>query len=667
VAEVDPARQIRLCLRVQFGALDRPAAGVAVPLFSLRTERSAGIGQFPDIIPLAQWCAYTGLRVIQLLPLNDTGDMSSPYSALSAFALNPVYVDLGAVEGGARVSAEVEEGAKEAEREPRVDYPRVRKWKLDYLRRIFEQIDAARRLAGELAAWADARPWARGYAAFAALKEEAHGAPWWEWPEEARSANVEGLFRRLGPRAAFHLWVQREAERQLEASAVAAGRLGVRIKGDLPIFMSRDSADVWSSPEYFDTSHQAGAPPDMFSPEGQNWGFPPYRWDILEREDYGFWRDRVAHAARFYHAVRIDHVLGFLRIWRIPAGERSGALGHYHPRRMVGREELHAAFDAGRIVWLSVSHTRGADIDAALGPRAAGAKERLFRKLRGEDLYHLKPELASEEAIRGLEEPEEVRGFLIRRHHDRALLEMPDGSFAPAWYYAQSSAYGTLTREERGRFEGIVRSCYDESERIWEATGRRLLGMLRSSTDMLLCAEDLGAVPDCLPRVLDSLGILSLKIERWARDYKADGQPYLSPASYPRLSVCAPSVHDTTPLRGWWEEPGWDREKYYRMIGGTGGCPPRMDPELCARILDRAMRSASLLTVAQIQDYLALTEDLRLPDPADERVNVPGTVGPTNWSYRIPVSIAAMARHDELNRRVRAAVAARGGASEVRP
>jgi 4-alpha-glucanotransferase len=186
--------------------------------------------------------------------------------------------------------------------------------------------------------------------------------------------------------------------------------------------------------------------------------------------------------------------------------------------------------------------------------------------------------------------------------------------------------------------------------------------MLRESTDMLLCAEDLGAVPDCLPRMLSDLGILSLKIERWARDYKSAGHPLVPPSSYPRLSVCTPSVHDSTPLRAWWEESGWDREAYYRQIGGEGPCPETLGIELCRKVLTRAMRAASVLTVVQIQDYLALTSELRVADPNAERVNVPGTVGSANWSYRLPRSIEELRSHSGLKAAVRAVVATRAGA-----
>lgn len=648
---------------MRFGEFPGPLAGVSVPLFSLRTARSVGIGQFPDIVELAKWCSAVGLRVIQLLPLNDTGGTSSPYSALSAFALNPIYIDVLAVEGSACVRDEVLAFRAAHEAETRLSYDAVRELKIRVLRRIFASVSGPG-LEAALRSWMKDRPWAMAYAVFMALREEARGAPWWEWRSDRAWSPEAGprLFDSLGSRALFHVFAQQAAERQLAAASAAAECLGVRIKGDIPILMSRDSVDVWARPEYFDLDFQAGAPPDMFSPDGQNWGFPPYRWETLERAGYSFWRERISHAGRFYHAVRIDHVLGFLRIWRIPASESSGVLGHFHPQRLMRREELAAYLDAGRLVWLSVPHVPGRDIDAALGAGAADAKVRLFRVLPGEDLYHIRPDLDSEKAIMALAEPENTRAFLLARHRDRALLPVGSGTFAACWYFGAASSYRSLTQRERELLDRSVRDCYAESERIWERDGRRLLAMLRESTDALLCAEDLGAVPDCLPRMLADLGILSLKIERWARDYAAEGQPLIPPASYPRLSVCSPSGHDTSTLRGWWEEEGWDREAYYRSIGGQGACPATLTVALSRTLLTRAMRSSSLLAIAQIQDYLALAEDLRAASPADERVNVPGTVSTTNWSYRIPLPLEEIAANAGLAASVREVVAARAHA-----
>lgn len=633
-----------------------------MPLFSLRTAASVGIGQFTDIVPLARWCSGLGLGVIQLLPLNDTGDSTSPYSALSAFALNPIYIDLMAIADAEALKARVRTFQREAEEAPKVAYARVRAFKLQCLRALFD----ARRIGGgveaEMEPWILENPWCTAYAVYATLKERYHGEPWWAWPEPVRRApeDLRRFLADLGDEGLFPVWTQAVAAQQLAAAARAAYELGVRLMGDLPILMNRDSAEVWSTPRYFDTAYQAGAPPDMFSPEGQNWGFPPYDWAALERDDYALWRNRVRQAGRFYHSIRIDHVLGFLRIWRIAADESTGILGHYHPRRHLERRDLSAFLDEGRIAWLSQPHIRGSEMDAALGSDAPRVRERYFVRLEGQDLYRLKPELAGERVIESAEGPGPARDFLLSRHRDRALLQVADGSYSPAWYHSSSSSYRSLLATERERLDALAGQAYTDSERIWEQGGRRLLAMLQESTDMLLCAEDLGAVPDCLPALLDDLGILGLRIERWARDYRAPGEPLIPPRSYPRLSVCSPSVHDTTPLRAWWEEPGWDRATYWRELDLPGPCPDTLTVEACDAVLRRAMGSASLLVIVAIQDYLALCEDTRRPDPAGERINVPGTLNDENWSYRLPFRMDELERHAELARRIRSVVRVRG-------
>jgi 4-alpha-glucanotransferase len=403
----------------------------------------------------------------------------------------------------------------------------------------------------------------------------------------------------------------------------------------------------------------AGAPPDMFSPLGQNWGFPVYAWEAHRQDGCRWWRARLAHMAQFCHAIRLDHVLGFFRLWQIPLSEISGTLGYFAPSRLLSRSDLTACFDAGRIRFLSTPHIAWQDLQRELPDAAERVRRHSLEPLPGEALYNIKPTLDNERALAALPEDEAVRAFLTARHRDRTLISLAADVFAPAWYFYKSAAFAMLSAAEQQFVQDLVAVQREASEVMWEAQGHDLLAMITDATDLLVCAEDLGAVPACVPSTLNALGILGLRIERWAREYDKEGAPYIDPTRYPRLTVCTPSVHDTSPLRAWWVEPEWDKAAYARLLGLHEPLPEELTPWLCQRIIERQLAANSLLCVFQIQDLFALSADLRTVEPEAERINVPGTISLSNWSYRIPVDLEDLQAHEPLCRLLQALIKTR--------
>ena len=438
-----------------------------------------------------------------------------------------------------------------------------------------------------------------------------------------------------------------QLERQLSGASHALHDMGVFLKGDVPILMSEESVDVWASRQLFDLSAKAGAPPDMFSPSGQNWGFPVYDWESLAAEGYRWWKDRLLRASRFFHALRIDHVLGFFRIWRIPRTEVSGILGRFSPSAGLSRRDLdELGYDQGKIRWLTLPHVSGDELEGALHSDAARAAEGYLSRIGNENLYNIRAELDSETAIYALPEPQAVKDFLLSLHADRTLLDDGTGMFFTPWYLERKKGYRSLSDQERTRLDDLVARRRRESEDIWEQTGRALLAMLKDTTDMLVCAEDLGDVPNCVPRVLDGLGILGLRIVRWSREYgkAAPGSPapFIPPSRYPRLSVCTPSVHDTSTLRGWWEEDAGEREVFFSSLGLTGSCPPAMTKDILKKVIEHCLGAGSLLAIFQLQDLLDLDQDLWSADPRRDRINVPGIVNDENWTWRMPLDLESL-------------------------
>jgi 4-alpha-glucanotransferase len=674
---------------MRFAPLDRHFTGISVPVAALRTPADCGVGEFADLVPLGQWCRETGLDLVQLLPINDTGTNSSPYSALSAFALHPLYLNLDGVPGTARYAEEIARFRSDADKR-RISYPATLAFKLSIAERAYRD-NAAEVAADEgFAQWRRENPWVVPYAVFTALKKETANAPWSSWGAMAdpTPGRIATWWDAHAPQCLPAEWIQYLLETQLSDASRALHDMGVFLKGDLPILMSRESVDVWAERTFFDLSGVAGAPPDMFSPSGQNWGFPVYDWESLGREHFRWWKDRLRQAGKFFHAFRIDHVLGFFRIWRIPTGEVSGLLGRFSPSAGLSRVDLEAlGFDKGRLRWLSVPHATGPEISAAVGGESARVAGSYLRRVGTEDLFNPAPGFDSESAVQAIGELPAVRSFLLSLHSNRTLLEdaanapgdAPDGQGAagvyhPAWYMETKKGFQSLSEPEKQALKNLVGRRRQESEESWEREGRRLLTALRDSTDMLVCAEDLGDVPRCVPRVLQELGILGLRIVRWAREYEktAPGQAaaFTPPSGYPRLSVCTPSVHDTSTIRGWWEEDAVERELFYRFLGETGDCPARMTAPLLEKIATACAGARSLLCIFQVQDLMDLDQSLWSPDPKSDRINVPGTVTDENWTWRMPLEIAELSGRKTLVGKIRALTSARRQrplAAETRP
>ena len=621
--------------------------GIAVPVFSLRTRRSCGVGEFADLVALGRWCVSVGLEVIQVLPVNDTGADNSPYSLMSAFALHPLYLQLDELTDAPDILQQIDAFRTTHNQTSHFSYPEVLAFKIAMLRTVYARHQQAIWADKRLRRWIPDHPWVRTYAVFCTLKHAYGQQPWQDWPawQEPTAPEIDAYFEAQSAETYFYAWTQWHLAHQLRQTVVALDAMGIALKGDLPALMPQDSADVWAHRPYFDLSVAAGAPPDMFSPLGQNWGFPVYVWEAHRRDGFRWWKGRLRHAAQFFHAIRLDHVLGFFRIWQIPLSEISGLLGYFAPSRFLRHRDLAARFDAGCIRFLSTPHISWHDLQRACPDAAERVRARYLDPLPGEMLYNIKPALDNERALAALPESEPVRAFLTARHRDRALIPLAGDVFAPAWYFCDSSAFALLSATEKQQVQDLVEVQLQESEIMWEAHGRDLLEMITHATDMLVCAEDLGVVPACVPKTLHALGILGLRIERWTREYHKEGAPYIDPAQYPRLSVCTPSVHDTSPLRAWWVEPEWDKAAYARLLGLNDPLPAELTPRLCQRIIERQLTANSLLCVFQIQDLLALSEDLRTVEPQAERINVPGTISLTNWSYRVPVYIEDLHAH----------------------
>ncbi len=647
---------------MEFGKITRFLTGVAIPVFSLRTKESCGIGEFLDLVTLGTWCKETGLDLIQILPVNDTGNHPSPYSAQSAFALNPVYIRLQEIDGMGEFHEEIMDAQSAFEKETRIHYLKIARFKLSMLHRFFSLHHHRIRKSKRFHSWISDNPWLKNYCVYCALKDFHKQRSWKEWDilRNPTHPEIERYWREHKKEVLFYAWGQYHLEAQLKNASLTLEEKGLRLKGDIPILINEDSADVWGERNYFDLKKRAGAPPDMFSKRGQNWGFPCYNWEQLEKDEHRWWRDRLRQASKFYHAYRIDHVLGFFRIWQVPEKEATGILGHFNPAVPISKLELEGAgFSHERInTFLSPQFTK-----SRLKEYFGEPSERLINhyfQVAGEEssVLTFSQQVSGEKYIFSLDEDTVIKDKLLRLYWNRVFIPVDEGTdaYLPSWFFDKTGTFHHLSEDEQMRLRGIIDKNWVFQDDVWRENGLKLLRMMCNTTDMLVCAEDLGVIPSCVPEVLAVLGILGLKVERWTREYHRESEPYIDPKHYTRLSICSPSLHDTSTLRGWWDEKNWDHEQYFSLLHMPGECPQYLTTELSERIIRRNLHANSVLCIFLLHDLLGLYYNLRTSYPDEERINVPGTVSSTNWSYRMKDSIEFLIDYDEYNHYLRSLI-----------
>jgi 4-alpha-glucanotransferase len=534
---------------------------------------------------------------------------------------------------------------------------------MDLLRKIHRKNEKTICSSSSLKTWVEANPWVKQYAVYRRLKEANGEKSWREWDGQEAAFDDPSL---KGEHC-FWAWLQYWLDFQFSAASASLAGLGICLVGDLPILMNEDSCDVWAHREFFNMDLSAGAPPDMYSPEGQNWGFPIYNWQAQTKDGFTWWKARLKAAEKYYQAYRIDHVLGFFRIWASGREENSALLGRYVPYIPVNPKDFtDLNFDEGRTRWVCEPHIFTGEVWDAIKAHGVSNEEELIHaaekvfnlaldRIGNEELWLFKKSIRGEKDIEALDIHQAAKAFLAKAWGNRIFFEHEAGQFFPVWYYKNSRAYASLSGEEREALEALLEKRRIASEKIWESEGKRLLSVLAASSSMLPCAEDLGAVPLCVPKVLSQLKILGLKVVRWNREWEKEGKPYVPFDEYPELSVCTPAVHDSSCLREWWDHEA-DQDVFSAFIG-VPSLPKVYNPGTARMILSKIATAVSRFRIFQIQDLLHLSNRWYAADPASERINVPGTSNDFNWTYRLPALISELAKDEDLNKAISAMAA----------
>lgn len=644
-----------------FALYNRKLAGTQVPVFSLRTRKSAGIGDFGDLKTMIDFVASTGQKVLQLLPINDTTIThtwtdSYPYSCISVFAIHPQYADLHALPElkDAKARAEAEKTRAELNALDKIDYEKVNDFKINYLRQIFNQEGEKMMKTAEYKAFfQDTELWLVPYAQYSYLRDKNGTADFNQWPDhqvwdEAERKALTDPKTAAYKNVAFFYFVQFVLDRQMQEAHEHAKAKGVILKGDIPIGVNRNGCDVWTEPKYFNLNGQAGAPPDDFSANGQNWGFPTYNWFEMLKDGCQWWNRRFKNMARYFDAYRIDHVLGFFRIWEIPVHSVHGLLGQFAPALAMSREEIESYglhFQEDRFTRPFITDWV---LDRVFHERAGEVKEKYLDRL-DDERYQMKPEVDTQRKVEALfadvtnEKELWLRDGLYALISDVLFVRdhTNPGVFHPRISAQLDFIYESLYDNDKAAFNRLYNDYfYRRNNQFWYQEAMKKLPKLVQATRMLVCAEDLGMVPDCVPWVMDELKILSLELQSMPKDPSVK---FGHLSRNPYRSVCTISSHDMPTLRMWWDENIQRTQEYYNtMLYRQGSAPHPLPGWLASDIISRHLTSPSMLCILSIQDWLATDEALRLPDADAERINIPAT--PKHyWRYRMHLNIEDLA------------------------
>lgn len=642
--------------------------GVAIPVFSLRSKNSFGVGEFTDIRLLVDWAKKTGLRLIQLLPVNDTTAThtwtdSYPYAAISAFALHPLYLNLEETAG--KEHAELYKTWKEKQKElnelPDVDYEQVMNFKLKAIKELFALKKETFKQEEEYQKFFEEnKHWLIPYAAFCYLRDKNGTSDFTQWKtnntyQKEAIEKLSAPSQRHHASIAVHYFTQYQLHLQLTDAVSYAHKNGIAFKGDIPIGIYRYSCDAWVEPDLYHMDAQAGAPPDDFAIKGQNWGFPTYNWERMAADGFDWWQKRFVQMGNYFDAFRIDHILGFFRIWSIPMNAVEGILGRFVPAIAVHINEFGQNglwFDHQRYCKPYITDSVLTDL---FGDLSFSLKE--YLNPTGHGHYELKPAFVTQRlvekhfnALDASETNDRIR-YALYDLISNVIFFQEEGSDGQKFHFRISmestKSFQYLDDETKNKLKNLyINYFFRRQDDFWKIQAMKKLPALKRSTNMLICGEDLGMVPACVPDVMKQLGLLSLEIQRMPKDPKTE---FFHPNDAPYMSVVTPSTHDMSTIRGWWEEDRTKTQKFYNTVMGQyGEAPFFCEGWINKAIVLQHLYSSAMWSIFQLQDLLGISEAVRRENPHEERINVPAN--PKHyWRYRMHFTLEQLLKEKDFN------------------
>lgn len=635
-------------------------AGVSIPVFSLRSKQGMGVGEFLDLKLLADWGEKTRMRLLQILPVNDTTAQhnwidSYPYAAVSVFAMHPQYLNIQALPYTMpkAFQKKVQQKVEEFNEQAKVPYEEMMQAKWQFIQEIFKKHQTTFLEEANFVSFFNAnKEWLVPYAAFCVLRDENGTADFSTWKKHKQYKKQSiTRFVKDNPKVQLHYFVQYHLHQQLTEAVAYVHSKKIALKGDIPIGIYRYSCDAWVEPDLYNMNMQAGAPPDDFAVKGQNWGFPTYNWDKMEANDFQWWKNRFTQLSQYFDSFRIDHILGFFRIWQIPLDAVEGILGFFEPALPFSKEELAERglyFDRGRLCKPFINEVV---LEELFGEHKDVVKKQFLETK--EESFQFKKSYDTQRKIENFIQKNDKYKSLQQGLYDLIaniiFIATPKG-YHPRYDLMGTSSFRFLSEDQKN----VLRMVHDDyfyhrHETFWEEKGFRKLPAIKRATNMLICGEDLGMVPTCVPKVMKDLGILSLEVQRMPKN---PAVRFFNPKEAPYLSVVSPSSHDTSTLRGWWEENHEQTQVFYStMLGGEGKAPDTMTGKIVEDNIKQHLYCPAMLAIFPLQDYLGIDEALRYPDVEKERINIPAII-PHFWNYRFHINLEDLLKEETFNQKL---------------
>ncbi len=642
-------------------------AGTVIPVFSLRSENSFGIGDLGDLKKMLDWAKLTSQKMIQILPVNDTTMThtrldSYPYNAISIYALHPLYLNLEKMGRLKDVSRNKHYTQKQAELNQldSVDYESVDRYKWEYFNELYSQDGEEVLLSPEfILFFEENKDWLIPYAAYSYLREKNKTCNFRQWKDFSKyeKGKIENLCSIQSPHykeIAIYYYLQFHLHKQISEVRDYAYSNGIVLKGDIPIGISRVSVEAWTSPDYYNMDMQAGAPPDDFSITGQNWGFPTYNWDIMENDDYSWWKKRFRKISDYFDAYRIDHILGFFRIWEIPEKSVQGLLGYFNPSLPFSIPEIENAGLEFKIERFTTPHINELFLPELFGEYTPEVRDIYLERSSShhsalKERFDTQRKIESYFADKNDEKSTIIREGLYCIVNEVLFIEdhKKINHFHPRISASTSFIYKELSNSDRYAFDYLYWNYYyQRHNEFWKEQGYKRLIPLISCTDMLVCGEDLGMIPHSVPEVMNKLQILSLEIERMPKESNIE---FTDLKQIPYHSVCTTSTHDMSTIRGWWLEDREKRQRYYnQVLQQEGKAPVDCSTDICRQIIKNHLDSPAMLAIIPFQDWLSIDEQLRKVDCESERINIPANTK-HYWRYKMHITIEELLTSEKLN------------------
>jgi 4-alpha-glucanotransferase len=649
---------------VDFKAQAWKGAGINVQLSSLKSKKNWGVGDFAALQLLSDWCKKADIKMIQLLPINDTiatytNKDSYPYSAISVFALHPIFMDVTSLASQYHFIVEdaILKQVQKLNQRSTFDYESVSILKIEIINAIFrKQKLEFLKTATFKSFFKSNQEWLQPYAVFCFLRDKFKTVNYFNWNEYAvyQEKQIKQLCdptHEFFEEIAFYYFAQYHLHSQLKNTIDTAHKNGVIIKGDLPIGVGRLSVDTWMSPHLFHLEMQAGAPPDAFSTKGQNWNFPTYNWEEMKKENYTWWRKRMSKMDNYFDAIRIDHILGFFRIWSVPMHAISGIFGHFEPVLALKKSDfknMGLVFDEHKFCNPFINQDL---LKQWFGEDAEWVDKNILKD--GKFKSTLNTEKKLEQFCLENQVSDIIKYKLYDLLADVILLkdENNTGQYHFRINMQQTNAFKNCSEEEQIKLIELYNQYfYRNQNEIWDETAKGKLDALQQSTKMLICAEDLGMVPEIVEPALLSREIVSLQVQRMP---KKSNERFSNPIDAPYLTVVTPSTHDMSTIREWWSENKAQTQFFYNhSLLKNGKAPIKADSEICKLIIYNHLQSKAMWAVFLFQDLLSVDDQLKRKKVLEERMNIPADPN-HNWNYSMHISIEQLIREKTFTRTIK--------------